>query len=97
MSSSGLEYGRGLRRTPSRTLKTTVLAPTPAASVMSVMTVNMGARPNLRRTCLSSLLKDSMAYPSPSACPAKRHTLFCCTTERYDGEREKFHGILAYA
>src|SRR5207253_5186169 len=30
---------------------------------MSVMTVNMGARPSRRRTCLSSFLKDPMSYP----------------------------------
>ena len=47
--------GSGRRRTPSRTLKTTVLAPTPAARVIKVTAVNIGARANLRKTCLSWL------------------------------------------
>jgi hypothetical protein len=38
---------------PSSTLKTTVLAPTPAANVISVTAVNMGVRPSRRNTCLS--------------------------------------------
>src|SRR6476646_1297001 len=36
---------------PSRTLKTTVLPPTPAASVMRVMAVKSGARARRRKTC----------------------------------------------
>src|SRR6267154_3890547 len=49
-SSSECGYGKGFSSTPSKTLNTTVFAPTPAASVISVITVNIGARPSLRRT-----------------------------------------------
>src|SRR6267154_5401395 len=50
-NSSECGYGNGFSSTPSRTLKTTVFAPTPAARVISVITVNIGARPSLRNTC----------------------------------------------
>src|SRR5919112_1321761 len=45
---------------PSSTLNTTVLAPTPAASVISVTAVNMGVRPSLRSTCLIWVCKKPM-------------------------------------
>src|SRR5215472_15864775 len=54
---SALAYGKGFRSTPSKTLKTTVLAPTAAAKVTKVMTANIGARVNLRKTCRSWLVR----------------------------------------
>src|SRR5713101_6110205 len=77
-SSSECGYGNGFSSTPSRTLKTTVFAPTPAASVISVITVNIGARPSLRKTCrnwfLNSLIGTTLlAQPllSGSTFPAR--------------------------
>src|SRR6266403_1203477 len=80
-SSSECEYGKGFSSTPSRTLNTTVFAPTPAASVISVITVNIGARPSLRKTCrnwfLNSLIGTTLlvqpllpvsALPEPIPC-----------------------------
>src|SRR5712671_428205 len=57
-SSSECAYGKGFSSTPSRTLNTTVFAPTPAASVISVITVNIGARPSLRKTCRNWFLNS---------------------------------------
>src|SRR6267142_1999214 len=80
-SSSECEYGKGFNSTPSKTLNTTVFAPTPAASVISVSTVNIGARPSLRRTWrnwfLNSLIGTTLlvqpllsvsALPEPIPC-----------------------------
>ena len=62
-SDSGCGYGNGLSRTPSTTLNTAILAPTPAASVISVMTVKTGARQSLRTICLSWLKKEVTVDP----------------------------------
>src|SRR5947209_15382795 len=40
------------------TLNTAMLAPTPAASVISVISVKTGARQSRRRICLSSVVKE---------------------------------------
>src|SRR5215469_2802316 len=53
-------YGKGFRSTASRTLKTTVLAPTAAAKVTRVMAANIGARVNLRETCRSWFVRELM-------------------------------------
>src|SRR5580765_3744449 len=60
---SGCGYGKGFSRTPSTTLNTAMLAPTPAASVISVITVNTGARQSLRKICLSWLEKEVIVDP----------------------------------
>src|SRR5919108_3490757 len=57
-------YGKGFRSTPSKTLKTTVLTPTAAAKVTSVMTANIGARVNLRETCRSWLVRKLIGAAS---------------------------------
>ena len=54
---SAFAYGKGFSSTPSSTLKTTVLAPTAAVKVMRVMAANIGARTNLRKTCLDRFAK----------------------------------------
>ena len=50
---SGCAYGKGLRRTPSRTLKMAVLAPMARARVATVTDVNRGARASRRRMCFN--------------------------------------------
>ena len=50
---SGCGYASGFSSTPSTTLKITVLAPMPIASVMSVIALNTGARRNLLMICRS--------------------------------------------
>src|SRR5436309_15816647 len=52
-SSSGCAYGKGLRRTPSRTLNMAVLAPMAMARVATVTDVNRGAWPSRRTTCFN--------------------------------------------
>src|SRR5580658_7495626 len=65
ISSSGWGYGNGFNRTLSSTVKIAVFAPMPTARVTSVMAVNIGARPSLRRTCLNWSLTDPMSPPRP--------------------------------
>jgi PAS domain S-box-containing protein len=50
----------GLRRTPSTTLKITVLAPTPIATVIRMTAAKSGARPSRRKTCLSWQIGDAI-------------------------------------
>src|SRR6266446_3338326 len=52
-SSSGCGYGKGFRRTPSRTPNMAVLAPMAIARVATVTDVNRGALPSRRTTCFN--------------------------------------------
>ena len=61
-------YGKGFKSTPSSTLKTTVFAPTPAAKVIRVMTVNIGARTNRRKTCRNCLKFINSPRPAMTVC-----------------------------
>src|SRR5579863_5768507 len=51
--------GSGLIRTPSITLKIAVLAPMPSARVTRAIDVNIGDRPNRRRTCRRALMETN--------------------------------------
>src|SRR5215467_12514903 len=84
---SALGYGKGFRSTPSRTLKTTVLAPTAAARVTRVMTANIGARVSLRKTCRSWLVRELMSL---RLAPLKGQTtgIHCS----YDGKEREVPG-----
>jgi hypothetical protein len=54
-----LAAGSGLIRTPLTTLKMAVVAPMPSASVIRAIEVNIGARQNRRKTCLSDFVKGN--------------------------------------
>src|SRR5712671_7459981 len=95
-SSSECAYGKGFSSTPSKTLNTTVFAPTPAASVISVITVNIGARPSLRRTWrnwfLNSIIGTTLLVRPQRSGPALPESIPCnwyvCSPLKF---RKDFH------
>src|ERR1700723_4232050 len=64
ISRSGSGYGKGFSKIPFNTLNTTVFAPIPAAKVINVIAVNIGARINRRITCRNSEPKFPITPPS---------------------------------
>src|SRR6201999_3346589 len=79
---------------PSTTLKTRVLAPMPAASVMSGMVVKSGERRRRRRTCLSCCRNDCMGAPNEKVAEADEEaaTADWWLRERYEGGRGEVRG-----
>src|SRR6185437_6173116 len=58
--------------TPSTTLKISVVAPIPTASVIKVSVVNTGARPNRRKTSLDRFASTTIVQP-PENSHARQH------------------------